>query len=106
MPWRPLPDPDGIPPRRLRESLDRVTRSLGAGGADTVATVFARWESLVGEQIAAHVRPRSLRDGVLVVLADHPGWATQLRFLEGDLLSALSGVLGPGAVTAIEVRVG
>lgn len=105
-PWRPLPDPEGRPPRALGESLDRVARALGAPDAGSVAAVFSDWEAIVGPQVAAHVRPRTLRDGVLVVVADQPGWATQLRFLETDLLTRLRERLGTGAVTAIEVRVG
>jgi len=105
-PWKPLPDPDGVPPRRLAESLDRVARSMGAGSSAALSSLFVDWEAMVGPQIAAHVRPRSLRDGVLVVVADQPGWATQLRYLEADLLSRLADRLGPAAVSAIEVRVG
>jgi predicted nucleic acid-binding Zn ribbon protein len=105
-PWKPLPDPDGVPPRRLGESLDRVARSMGAGGSATLSALFEDWEAMVGPQVAAHARPRSLRGGVLVVVADQPGWATQLRYLETDLLARLGERLGPGAVSAIEVRVG
>jgi predicted nucleic acid-binding Zn ribbon protein len=106
MPWKPLPDPDGPPPRRLRDSLDRLTRSLGAGPADTVAVLFSDWEDLVGPQIAAHSRPRSLRHGVLAVVVDQPGWATQFRFMEQDLLVRLTEALGTGNVERIDVRVG
>jgi len=41
----------------------------------------------------------------LVVDVDQPGWATQLRYLETDLLARLAAVAGPGAVRSIEVRV-
>jgi predicted nucleic acid-binding Zn ribbon protein len=60
---------------------------------------------MVGESVAQHSRPRSLRDGVLVVAVDEPAWATQLRWLEADLLTRLREVLGPDQVARIEVRV-
>ena len=78
-------------PRSLRDSVDDVVRSLRGTGARSLAGVFGRWEEAVGPQIAAHARPASLTDGRLVVDVDHPTWATQLRFLESDLLAAPPG---------------
>jgi predicted nucleic acid-binding Zn ribbon protein len=87
------------------ESLDRVAASLGVPLASTLSTVFASWPEMVGESVAQHSRPRSLRDGVLVVAVDEPAWATQLRWLVADLLTRLREVLGPDQVARIEVRV-
>jgi predicted nucleic acid-binding Zn ribbon protein len=87
------------------ESLDRVAASLGVPLASTLSTVFASWPEMVGESVAQHSRPRSLRDGVLVVAVDEPAWATQLRWLEADLLTRLREVLGPDQVARFEVRV-
>jgi predicted nucleic acid-binding Zn ribbon protein len=87
------------------ESLDRVAASLGVPLASTLSTVFASWPDMVGESVAQHSRPRSLRDGTLVVAVDEPAWATQLRWLEADLLTRLREVLGPDQVARIEVRV-
>jgi predicted nucleic acid-binding Zn ribbon protein len=87
------------------ESLDRVAASRGVPLASTLSTVFASWPEMVGESVAQHSRPRSLRDGVLVVAVDEPAWATQLRWLEADLLTRLREVLGPDQVARIEVRV-
>jgi predicted nucleic acid-binding Zn ribbon protein len=102
--WQPLPG-DKPDPRRVGESLDRVAASLGVPRASTLAGVFATWPDLVGESVAQHSRPRSLREGVLVVAVDEPAWATQLRWLEADLIARLDGALGAGQVTRIEVRV-
>lgn len=102
--WRPLPGE--VPePRRVGESLDRVASSLGVTRASTLSGVFASWPDLVGEAVAEHARPRSLRDGVLVVTVDEPAWATQLRWLEADLVARLTEVLGADQVSRIEVRV-
>jgi predicted nucleic acid-binding Zn ribbon protein len=67
--------------------------------------VFSRWEEAVGAGVAAHARPVSLNDGVLVVAVDQPGWATQLRYLSADLLLRLADVAGEGVVRRIEIRV-
>lgn len=104
MPWAPLPGEDREP-RRVGESLDRVAASLGVPEAAVLPAVFGGWADLVGERVAAHARPRALRHGVLLVAVDEPAWATQLRFLEADLLARLADRLGAGAVTRIDVRV-
>ncbi|HVL28975.1 MAG TPA: DUF721 domain-containing protein, partial [Acidimicrobiales bacterium] len=93
------------PPRRLGDSLDRITRSLGGPGADALRTIFSRWEEIVGPTVAAHARPLSLHRGTLTVAADQPGWATQLTYLEADLKRRVDEVAGPGTVSRVRVTV-
>jgi predicted nucleic acid-binding Zn ribbon protein len=92
-------------PVSLEESLDTVVRSLRGAGARATAGVFGQWEEVVGPLVAAHARPSLLDEGRLVVDVDQPGWATQLRYLETDLLARLASVAGAGAIRTIEVRV-
>jgi predicted nucleic acid-binding Zn ribbon protein len=101
--WQPLPG--GSEPKPVGDSLDRVASSLGVPRASTLSRVFASWPELVGEAVAAHARPRSLRAGTLVVAVDEPAWATQLRWLEADLVGRLTEVLGEGQIDRIDVRV-
>jgi len=105
VPWEPLPNDEPADPSSLRSSLDRVVRRLGGPSADVASGVFGRWEELVGDAVAANSRPVALRGATLVIAVNDPAWATQLRFLESDLLARLQRELGPGAVDAIEVRV-
>jgi len=89
----------------MGDALDRVVRRLGGASADATTGLFERWPELVGEGVAASSRPLSIRGNVLMVAVDDPAWATQLRFLEAELLRRLADELGEGAVTSIEVRV-
>ena len=103
---RPLPGGDNRrQPRKVGDSLDRVTTALGVPKSATLAAIFATWPDLVGESVAANARPRSLHDGTLVVTVEQPAWATQLRFLEADLLARLADVVGSGEIARIDVRV-
>jgi predicted nucleic acid-binding Zn ribbon protein len=54
--------------------------------------------------VAEHVRPVSIDGDRLLVEVDEPGWATQLRFLQADVLERLYDVVGVRA-TALDVRV-
>jgi hypothetical protein len=86
--------------RRLGESLAEVATGLHLDDPWVTAAVFSGWAELVGEAVAAHARPRVLRRGVLTVEVDSPAWATQLHFLEGDLVERLAGVAGLRIVVA------
>jgi predicted nucleic acid-binding Zn ribbon protein len=98
-------EPVGEPPTELREALDEVLRSLRAPTTRQLGGVFQRWAEAVGPTIAAHATPVSLEQGRLVVEVDEPGWATQLRYLERDVLERLARVAGAGVVRTIELRV-
>ena len=101
--WRSFAgEPD---PRRVGEVLDRVTRAIGAPPADTLGTIFSRWKDIVGNEIADHATPKSLRDGVLHVEVDQPAWAAQLGFLAAQILAKLQAEAGPDEVGEIRFRV-
>jgi predicted nucleic acid-binding Zn ribbon protein len=106
MPWEPLPSSSEREPAALGESLDRLVRGLGAPSAATVGGLFERWAEVVGDRVADHARPVSLRDGILVVAVDDPAWAPQLRFLEPEILARVREVLGEDDVTSLQVRAG
>jgi predicted nucleic acid-binding Zn ribbon protein len=106
MPWRPLSrDPVEREPRAVAASLGRLAASLGAPAPGVLSTVFARWEGIVGADIAAHARPLTLRDGVLTIGVDQPAWATQLTYLKADLLARIAAATRSDEVTEVRVKV-
>ena len=92
-------------PRRIGESLDATARRLGSPGVGLLGVIFAHWEELVGPEVASHAQPYRLRAGVLVIEVDQPAWATQLRFLSGELLERVGEVAGPDGVREVQIRV-
>ena len=54
--------------------------------------------------IADHVAPKRLEKRVLVVEVDDPAWATQLKFLESQLIATLRDSVGD-EVESLEIRV-
>jgi predicted nucleic acid-binding Zn ribbon protein len=105
VPWQPLPNAREQEPERVGPALDRVLRGLGAAPAGVVGSLFARWEDIVGAQLAGHARPLGLHDGVLAIGVDDPAWATQVRFLESELIRRVREVTGSAEVARVEVRV-
>lgn len=99
---------DPIP---LTDSLDGVVRSLrgssgGGAGSDarSMGSLFSRWTDAVGQAVADHARPVKLDGTQLLVEVDEPGWATQLRFLERDVIERLRSVAGL-EVSRFDIRV-
>ncbi|MGD0379242.1 MAG: DUF721 domain-containing protein [Acidimicrobiales bacterium] len=91
---------------RIGDALGAVASRLGAGRADVVGAVFGRWDDIVGPAVAAHVRPVRVDGVTLVVSADHPAWATQMRHLAPDILARLTEVCGTGnGLERLDVRV-
>jgi predicted nucleic acid-binding Zn ribbon protein len=106
MTWWPLRgEGSDRDPRPIGESLDATARRLGSPGVGTLGVIFAHWEELVGPEVARHAKPYRLRAGVLVIEVDQPAWATQLRFLSGELLEKVGDVTGPGGIREVQIRV-
>lgn len=91
-------------PQPISFGIERLLRSLKGGNRQVTVTVFSRWSDLVGEGVAAHVRPLKLDRGTLIVEVDDPAWATQMKFLQADLLDRLRGA-GDMSVHSLDIRV-
>jgi predicted nucleic acid-binding Zn ribbon protein len=90
-------------PARVGEALDKIRREFHMGAPSEIDALVVAWAELVGAALAAHSRPQTVRDGVLVVLADGVAWAGQLRYLDQVLVERIAAELP--AVTVREVRV-
>lgn len=90
-------------PQPLASLIGRVVGERQWNDSLTSGKVFARWDELVGEDIAAHAKPVQLSGGELTVRAESTAWATQLRLLQRQLIARLAGKLGDGVVTRIKV---
>jgi predicted nucleic acid-binding Zn ribbon protein len=96
----------GDEPVRLADALAAVGSELGLPAGSAHGDLEARWSEVVGDDVAAHARLVSVRDGVLTVAVDDPIWATQLRYLETVVVERATAVAGDGVVRAMRVRVG
>lgn len=91
-------------PRLLDTEVNRLVSSRGWDADVQVGAVIGRWEKIVGESVAAHVRPLGFDESVLTVQADSTAWATQMRLLTHSVLARIETEVGPGVVTEIVVR--
>ncbi|MDK7138916.1 DciA family protein [Corynebacterium simulans] len=102
--------PDG---RRQRRSLD--IPSLGAtlnkeivrrGWENELADgwVIGNWTNLVGERIAAHTKPERIKDKVVYISCDASVWATELRYLQRQILRKIADRLGPDVIVELRIQ--
>lgn len=102
--------PSGVPgeepePTRLADALTAIGEELGLADPRVVGTLAGRWAEVVGPAVAGQARLRSLRGDVLTIAVDSGAWATQLRYLQGDLLERIAGMVGPDVVREVRVVV-
>jgi predicted nucleic acid-binding Zn ribbon protein len=84
-------------PVPITKSLDGIMKSLRGTDRIQIGGVF-------GPNVAAHVRPVRLDQGVLTVESDDAAWATQVKFLSGTIIARLEEVAHV-QVERVEVRV-
>jgi predicted nucleic acid-binding Zn ribbon protein len=96
--------PDSRDPQPFGALVRRLLADRGWEETAASAAVLARWEALVGAEIAAHCQPVSLRDGELTLAAESTAWATQLRLLAPRVLGRIRAELGPEVVRRVRVH--
>ncbi|AQA03044.1 hypothetical protein BVC93_12050 [Mycobacterium sp. MS1601] len=97
------PGPDRRDPQTLAAAVRDLAATRGWNKQVAEGAVFGQWNTVVGEQIASHATPTSLRDGVLSVSAESTAWATQLRMVQSQLLAKIAAAVGDGVVTSMKI---
>ncbi len=86
--------------------LDGFGVKVGLGRSRDANVIWSRWIEIVGDAIAAHAEPSSLRDGVLKVRADSPrGPRSSAIWWARSRLSA-NALIGRPAVTEVRIWTG
>jgi predicted nucleic acid-binding Zn ribbon protein len=91
---------------RIRDVLDGFGVKVGLGRSRDANVIWSRWIEIVGDAIAAHAEPSSLRDGVLKVRADSPTWAAELGYLVGEIKVRANALIGRPAVKEVRIWTG
>ena len=99
---KPMRDP-GEMPERIRELLGGAARRFGIEDAAAVSKIWARWDRVVGEDIATHAQPASLKGGTLRVQAESPVWATEIGYLADEIRARVNAAVGAPTVRRVVV---
>src|SRR5882757_11557009 len=97
------PGPDSRDPQPLGSATSDLARSRGWSGRVAEGSVFGQWATVVGDQIAEHANPATLRGGVLTVGAESTALATQLRMVQAQMLAKIAAAVGDSVVTSVKI---
>jgi predicted nucleic acid-binding Zn ribbon protein len=89
----------------VADALADVGAELGLADPGVVGTLAERWTEVVGPAIAPNARLRSLRGATLTIAVESGAWATQLRYLESELLARIAAIVGDDAIDTVRVVV-
>jgi predicted nucleic acid-binding Zn ribbon protein len=97
------PGPGADDPQLLGRLVESLVKDQDWTAHTQVGSVFGRWDTLVGPDIAQHCRPQSLSEGELTVVAESTAWATQLRYMAPSILAKLHSQVGGDVVKRLRV---
>ena len=69
-------------------------------------SIVGAWNEIVGESVAGHSQPRSIRNQILFIDVSHPTWMQQLQFLKPTLLDQVNAFLGEPLIQDIRFKLG
>lgn len=65
--------------------------------------VTGHWEQLVGEKIAQHTKVEMVKDTALFITCDSTAWATNLRYMQREILRSIREKAGPDVITELKI---
>lgn len=65
--------------------------------------VTGHWDSLVGEQIAAHTTVEMIKGGTVFISCTSTAWATNLKYMQRTILEKIAEKVGPGVITQLKI---
>lgn len=75
--------------RSLQDILPDVVDGLEMPQSETVLVLQKAWAQLCGGPIAKHSTPGFIKDKILFVRVDHPGWLPELERIKRMLLGKI-----------------
>ncbi|WP_132992633.1 DUF721 family protein [Gordonia zhaorongruii] len=95
--------PDSRDPQPLGRLTGRIAKEHGWQPKISEGSLFGMWDSIVGDDIASHASPERLNETVLHVRAESTAWATQLRYMQGQIIAKIAASVGDGVVTSLRI---
>jgi len=94
----------GADPEHINATLNQVFRFLGAPAPDVVIDVRERWNEIVGPVLAEGTEPASIVDGELVITCRDGTWASQVAWMEPQILANFHGLFPSESLVRVSTR--
>jgi len=93
-------------PQSFHSILEKTLKTLEIDVPIKTYSIMGAWKEIVGEPVAIHSQPYSIRNRILFVEVSHPTWMQQLQFLKLTLLEKVNHFLGEPLIQDIRFRLG
>jgi hypothetical protein len=95
---------DDLRARKASEIIGAILSPEVAAKAGSWSRFFGSWERAAGERLSAHSRPVDVRNGIVIVEADHPGWVQLLQLEQKRILDAIKRSFPELGITGIAFK--
>src|SRR5512136_2280978 len=93
-------------PQSIHSILEKTLKTLEIDVPLKTYSIVGAWNEIVGEAVAGHSHPRSIRNQILFIDVVHPTWMQQLQFLKPTLLDQVNAFLGEPLIRDIRFKLG
>jgi hypothetical protein len=93
-------------PQPIRSILEKTVKTLEIDVPLKTYSILGAWKEIVGESVAGHSQPHSIRNRILLIDVTHPTWMLQLQFLKPTLLEKVNTFLGESLIQDIRFKLG
>ena len=90
--------------RKIGDILKEYLAQKGWLGGNPYSPLFLDWKAIVGETLADHCRIADVRDGILLLEVDHPGWVQMIQLKKPSLLASARNAAPRARIEDIKVR--
>lgn len=95
---------DDLRARKASEIIGTILSPEVAAKAGSWSRFFGSWERAAGERLSAHSRPVDVRNGIVIVEADHPGWVQLLQLDQKRILDTIKRSFPELGITGIAFK--
>lgn len=85
----------------IQKTLMKILKGLHISDLESVK-LFALWDKIAGEKLAAHCQPVRVNKGILFIEVDDPIWLTQLKYMKIDIQAKITEALQKETVKDIK----
>jgi hypothetical protein len=90
---------------RAGDLLRRLFDNQDFANGERYASLFNSWASIAGRDLSAHSHVADVRNGVVLVEVDHPGWMQLLQMQQERVLKAMRSAYPELEIQALRFRI-
>ncbi len=77
---------DNSPIRKASDLLSSILPAESMDKTNMWSEFFRSWKFIAGDRFCVHAKPVDVKNGIVIVEADHPGWIQLMQFEQNQML--------------------